>query len=47
MGPIREPSEEGAVRERIVVFRVDTIDTTEVVRYLEEADYSVLWPPRH
>src|SRR5215203_3912583 len=46
MGPIREPREEGAVRERVVVFRVDTIDTTEVVEYLEEAGYCVLWPPR-
>jgi acetoin utilization protein AcuB len=46
MGPIREPREEGAVRERVVVFRVDTIDTTEVVGYLEEAGYCVLWPPR-
>jgi acetoin utilization protein AcuB len=46
MGPTREPEEEGALRERIVVFRVDTIDTTEVVRYLEEAGYSVLWPPK-
>ena len=45
-GPIREPEEEGALRERIVVFRVDTIDTTEVVGYLEEAGYSVLWPPK-
>ena len=46
MGPTREPEEEGALRERIVVFRVDTIDTTEVVGYLEEAGYSVLWPPK-
>jgi acetoin utilization protein AcuB len=46
MGATREPEEEGASRERIVVFRVDTIDTTEVVGYLEEAGYSVLWPPR-
>ena len=46
MGPTREPEEEGALRERIVVFRVDTIDTTEVVGYLEEAGYSVLWPPQ-
>jgi acetoin utilization protein AcuB len=45
MGATREPREEGAPRERIVVFRVDTIDTTEVVGYLEEAGYSVLWPP--
>ncbi len=46
MGATREPKEEGAPRERIVVFRVDTIDTTEVVGYLEEAGYSVLWPPK-
>jgi len=46
MGPTREPEEEGSVRERIVVFRVDTIDTSEAVRYLEEAGYSVLWPPK-
>ena len=45
MGPTREPKE-GAFRERVVVFRVDTIDTTEVVGYLEEAGYSVLWPPK-
>ena len=43
MGATRE---QGAHRERIVVFRVDTIDTTEVVGYLEEAGYSVMWPPR-
>ena len=46
MGATREPIEEGASRERVVVFRVDTIDTTEVVGYLEEAGYSVLWPPK-
>ena len=46
MGNTREPAEEGAARERIVVFRVDTIDTAEVVGYLEEAGYTVLWPPR-
>jgi acetoin utilization protein AcuB len=46
MGATREPKEEGAPRERIVVFRVDTIDTGEVVGYLEEAGYSVLWPPK-
>jgi hypothetical protein len=46
MGVTREPKEEGAPRERVVVFRVDTIDPTEVVGYLEEAGYAVLWPPR-
>ena len=45
MGSTREPRE-GAPRERVVVFWVDTIDTTEVVGYLEEAGYSVLWPPK-
>jgi len=44
MGSTREPAEEGAARERVVVFRVDTIDTAEVVGYLEEAGYTVLWP---
>ena len=46
MGNTREPTEEGGERERIVVFRVDAIDTAEVVGYLEEAGYTVLWPPR-
>src|ERR671919_2968978 len=46
MGPTREPADAGEPRERIVVFRVDTIDTAEAVGYLEEAGYSVLWPPR-
>ena len=46
MGPTRDPADEGAVKERVVVFRVDTIDTSEVVKYLEEAGYSVLWPPK-
>lgn len=45
MGSTLEPGEEGVARQRVVVFRVDTIDTTEVVGYLEEAGYSVLWPP--
>jgi acetoin utilization protein AcuB len=46
MGPTREPSEEGGIKERVVVFRVDTINTSEVIGYLEEAGYSVLWPPK-
>jgi acetoin utilization protein AcuB len=45
MGSTLEPVAEGTARQRVVVFRVDTIDTTEVVGYLEEAGYSVLWPP--
>ena len=46
MGNTREPTEEGATRERVVVFRVDTIDTAEVVGYLQDAGYTVLWPPQ-
>ena len=46
MGTTQESSGGGAARERVVVFRVDTIDTSEVVGYLEDAGYAVLWPPR-
>jgi acetoin utilization protein AcuB len=46
MGATREPTDGGAIRERTVVFRVDTIDTSEAVGYLEDAGYKVLWPPR-
>jgi acetoin utilization protein AcuB len=46
MGQIREPAQAGNLRERLVVFRVDAIDTSEAVEYLEEAGYSVLWPPK-
>ncbi len=46
MGATREPTDGGAIRERMVVFRVDTIDTSEAVGYLEDAGYTVLWPPR-
>jgi acetoin utilization protein AcuB len=46
MGSRREPAGGGSSRERVVVFRVDTIDTAEAVQYLEEAGYSVLWPPK-
>lgn len=35
-----------AFDERIVVFRVDTIAPGEVVGYLEDAGYRVLWPPK-
>ena len=46
MGATREPTDGGMIRERTVVFRVDTIDTSEVVGYLEDAGYTVHWPPR-
>jgi acetoin utilization protein AcuB len=32
--------------ERIIVFRIDTINPGEVVGHLENAGYRVLWPPR-
>ncbi len=32
--------------ERVIVFRVDTINPGEVVGHLENAGYRVLWPPR-
>ncbi|MGB3633470.1 MAG: CBS and ACT domain-containing protein [Rubrobacteraceae bacterium] len=32
--------------ERLIVFRVDTIDPGEVVGHLETAGYHVLWPPK-
>ncbi len=45
MGARTEPAE-GAPSERLVVFRVDTIDTSEAATQLENAGYTVLWPPR-
>lgn len=41
----KSPSGDG-LDERLVVFRVDTIDPGEVVGHLEDAGYRVLWPPR-
>ncbi len=38
------PGEEGPWRAAI--FRIDTIDPTEAIETLEQAGYSVLWPPR-
>lgn len=46
MGARNEATPEGAPDERLVVFRVDTIDTNEVAEQLENAGYTVLWPPR-
>ncbi len=37
------PGEEGPWRAAI--FRIDTIDPTEAIETLEQAGYSVLWPP--
>ena len=38
------PGEEGPWRSAI--FRIDTIDPTEAIETLEQAGYSVLWPPK-
>lgn len=46
VGARTEPRFEGDIAERVVVFRVDTIDPGEVVRHLENAGYSVRWPPK-
>jgi acetoin utilization protein AcuB len=46
VGPHREAERPGEPDERVVVFRVDTIDPGEVAGHLEEAGYAVLWPPR-
>lgn len=45
VGPYRSPEQAGDPDERIVVFRVDTINPGEVAGHLEEAGYTVLWPP--
>lgn len=46
MGTRTKSSSADALDERLVVFRVDTIDPGEVVGHLENAGYRVLWPPR-
>jgi acetoin utilization protein AcuB len=38
--------EEGKTKERVVVFRIDTIDPRRVVEHLERAGYAVRWPPQ-
>ena len=38
------PGEQGPWR--VVIFRFDTINTREATELLEEAGYSVLWPPK-
>lgn len=46
MGARTKSSSGEDLDERVVVFRVDTIDPGEVLGYLENAGYRVLWPPR-
>ena len=45
-GPRQEPPPGEQGPWRAAIFRIDTIDTTEAVETLEEAGYSVLWPPK-
>lgn len=40
-----EPQEGGA-KERVVVFRIDTIDPRKVAENLRRAGYAVRWPPQ-
>lgn len=44
-GPVQESEHEEAPDQRVIVFRVNTINTAEAVKHLEEAGYRVLWPP--
>lgn len=43
-GPRREAPTDGSPAGRVVVFRVDTIDTSDATGILERAGYAVLWP---
>jgi acetoin utilization protein AcuB len=44
-GPRQEPPPGQQGPWRAGIFRIDTIDTREAVEILEQAGYSVLWPP--
>ena len=46
MGALTMSSSGDGLGERVIVFRVDTINPGEVVGHLENAGYRVLWPPR-
>ena len=46
MGARTKSTSGGEIGDRLVVFRVDTINPGEVVGHLENAGYRVLWPPR-
>ena len=45
-GPKQEPPPGEQGPWRAAIFRIDTIDPTEAIETLEQAGYSVLWPPR-
>ena len=45
-GPRQEPPPGEQGLWRAAIFRIDTIDPTEAIEFLERAGYSVLWPPK-
>jgi acetoin utilization protein AcuB len=45
-GPRQEPPPGEQGPWRAAIFRIDTIDPTEAIEFLERAGYSVLWPPK-
>jgi acetoin utilization protein AcuB len=45
-GPIQEPPPGEQGPWRAAIFRIDTINPAEAIEVLEQAGYSVLWPPK-
>jgi len=45
-GPRQDPPPGEQVPWRAAIFRIDTINPTEAIEILEQAGYSVLWPPK-
>jgi acetoin utilization protein AcuB len=45
-GPRQEPPPGEQGLWRAAIFRIDTIDPTEAIEFLERAGYFVLWPPK-
>jgi acetoin utilization protein AcuB len=45
-GPRQEPPPGEQGLWRAAIFRIDTIDPTEAIEFLERAGYAVLWPPK-
>src|SRR3712207_6638715 len=45
-GPRQEPPPGEQGPWRAAIFRIDTINPTEAIETLEQAGYSVLWPPK-
>jgi acetoin utilization protein AcuB len=45
-GPRQEPPPGEQGLWRAAIFRIDTIDPTEAIEFLERAGYTILWPPK-